>query len=70
MTKIIGIGTEFTTYVPSLGEDIEYKVVSNKKYSRIDDTPIIDNNKFLCEMVKYGGPLATFTEERILKAVA
>ncbi len=68
MKKIIGIGTEFTTYVPFLGEDIKYMVVSNKKYSRINDTPIIDNNKFLCEMVEYGGPLATFTKEQILNA--
>jgi hypothetical protein len=64
------IGTTFTTYVSFLGEDITYMVVGNKKYSRINDTPIIDDNKFLCEMVEYGGPLATFTREQILKAVA
>jgi len=63
-------GTTFTTYVSFLGEDIKYMVVGNKKYSRIGDSPLIDDNKFLCEMVEYGGPLATFTKEEILKAVS
>lgn len=63
---LIGIGTEFTIYVPFLKEDINYIIVDNKKYSRINKSCIIDNDKFVCEMVDYGGPHVTFTRDQIL----
>ena len=70
MIDTIGSGTEFTVYVPFLKENIKYVVIDNKKHSKMDSTQIIDNDNFICEMVEYGGPHATFTRKQILKAVA